>query len=87
MNFEMERLRQMGQQAQAIEQRAKQPLNQIATYQGLDLETGNRLLALSDGSIFQQSWITNSSPDTIPAVSIASSVPGMPGFSSQRPAG
>lgn len=59
--------------------------NQIATYIDRDPKTGDRLLALSDGGEIRQAYISNSKPQPIPTVTIASTVPGLPGFTGQKP--
>ena len=85
MNLEHSRLKQMGQQAQAIKKQRDLPPNAIATYIDRDPLTGDRRLALPDGGIVTQRWITNSQPEPMPPVTIASSSAALPGFSSQKP--
>ena len=86
MNLEYSRLKQLGQQAHAIKKQRDLPPNAIATYIDRDPVTGNRLLSLPDGGIVTQRWITTSQPESLPPVTIGSSSPALPGFSSQKPA-
>ena len=85
MNLEYSRLKQLGQQAQAIKKQRDLPPNAIATYIDRDPLTGNRLLSLPDGGIVTQRWISNSQPESLPPVTISSSSAALPGFSSQKP--
>lgn len=85
MNIEYSRLKQLGQQAQSIKKQRDLPPNAIATYIDRDPVTGNRRLSLPDGGIVTQRWISNSQPEVLPPVTIGSSSPALPGFSSQKP--
>jgi len=85
MNLETSRLMQLGQQAQSIKQQRDLPPNAIATYIDRDPVTGNRRLTLPDGGTVTQRWISNSQPEALPPVTIASSSAALPGFSSQKP--
>ena len=85
MNLEYSRLKQLGQQAQSIKKQRDLPPNAIATYINRDPLTGDRRLALPDGGIVTQRWITNSQPESMPPITIASSSAALPGFSSQKP--
>ena len=86
MNLEYSRLKQLGQQAQSIKEQRTTAPNALANYIDRDPVTGNRLLALPDGGIVTQRWISNSQPEGLPPVTIGSSSPALPGFSSQKPA-
>ena len=85
MNLEYSRLKQLGQQAQAIKQQRDLPPNAIATYIDRDRLTGVRLLRTNDGGVELQRWITNSQPESMPPITIVSSSAALPGFSSQKP--
>ena len=79
------RVLQESLQVSAIRSRRDVPLNTIATMDGRDPVTGDRLLKSPDGGDMRQRWISNSDPDAIPPVAIPSSTIGLPGFSSQKP--
>jgi hypothetical protein len=79
-----ERTMQLMRQAKA--RRGLLPLNQVATYQGRDAETGDRILTLPDGGEIRQAYISNSEPESIPTVTIPTQVPGLSGFTGQRSA-
>jgi hypothetical protein len=79
-----ERTLQLMRQAKA--RRVQPPLNQVATYQGQDPETGDRILALPDGGEIRQDYITTSEPEPIPIVTIPTQTPGLSGFTTQKPA-
>jgi hypothetical protein len=79
------RTQQEAVQIGSIRSRRDLPVNTIATMVGRDPVTGDRILESPDGGEMRQRWISNSDPDSIPPVAIASSTIGLPGFSSQKP--
>lgn len=85
MNIYQIRAQQEATQIRSIRQRRDLPVNTIATMVERDPVTGDRIMEAPDGGELRQRWISNSDPNEIPPVAIASSTIGLPGFASQRP--
>lgn len=81
--LEYERTSQLVRQMKA--RRVELPLNKVATYQSRDPLTGDRVLTLPDGGAVRSAYLSNSNPQPIPTVTIASTTPGLPGFTGQKP--
>lgn len=79
--IQAQRLRQQQQQLKAI---APKQFTAIASYQGRDPVTGDRLLQSADGGIARTNWIASSQPQDVPPLVVLRGAIGQPGYASQR---